>query len=88
MHSIKNIKSVGHYKVYELYDANCDLLYIGSAMEPRARIKEHLRKQSWASEIEFFDISTGDLTRDEARRLEEGLIRTLKPKHNIIHSQY
>lgn len=68
--------------VYRLYNANDELLYVGSG-RMFERIYNHSISTQWfkqvvKAEIEHF------ATRDEARMAEACQIRDLNPKHNKL----
>lgn len=71
----------GPYWVYVLRDTAGRVLYVGQTARPELRMSEH-RIGPWGSEINRFEmISAAD--RDEARRMEAGLIGALTPAYNV-----
>lgn len=66
--------------VYRLWDAEGNLLYIGSAYDPEHRCKEHRKKPWWpevASRTEQWFSARGTAYAEEMKA-----IRTERPKHN------
>ena len=72
--------------IYRLYNAEGQLLYVGITGLGMARLKEHSKKQPWWTEVASASFEhCGD--RESALRGEESLIKTLKPKYNVVHNQ-
>lgn len=70
--------------MYRMYDAAGDLLYLGIAYEPLARIPGHRRKP-WADEVRTVTIEPmGPLVRYEALRVENETIQAERPRHNVV----
>lgn len=73
--------------VYRLYDEDEELLYVGVAIEPRVRFRQHRLDKPWwprvaAREIEWFD------SRAEALAVEGLAIVRELPRHNQAGAQW
>lgn len=68
--------------IYRLYDAHGQLLYVGLSNRPNERVRQHMRRQPWGSEI-----ATGTFERFECRAdaqaEERRAIGSENPMHNI-----
>lgn len=75
-----------HY-LYRLFDIEGDLLYVGVTAHPRNRMKAH-RRREWGGRI---DTARTRLcvfpTIDDAYRAEREVIRTERPRFNVVHNR-
>lgn len=72
--------------VYQLLNANGEVIYIGCAMDVDARIRHHRTVQPWADEIAHVEILAEFDARDDALRCEAFLIGSGRPRHNVQHN--
>jgi predicted GIY-YIG superfamily endonuclease len=73
-----------HY-VYRLRDAEGSLLYVGCAVDPAKRLREHQSDQPWSDLIASQDVE-GPYRRLEALRRETSAIRCEHPRFNVRHN--
>lgn len=67
--------------IYELYDLNGELLYIGKTQDFSRRLRQHLKTKEWSSEI--FSIYLAECANaTEMDIYELYYIGKLKPKYN------
>ena len=76
--------------VYQMYDVNGKLLYVGKARNLKKRLSSYFRKtglslriQSMIKQVSSIDVSLTH-TETEALLLESNLIKSLKPRFNIL----
>jgi excinuclease ABC subunit C len=76
--------------VYRMLDANDTVLYVGKAANLKKRVSSYFNKQqegaktrSLVSQIASIDVSV-TRTETEALLLESSLIKTLRPKYNVL----
>lgn len=72
--------------IYIHRDALGQPLYVGIAMHPRDRNKQHVSKSDWWPAVASIDLQGPWLDRPEALRAEERLIRQLDPPFNVIYT--
>lgn len=72
--------------VYRLYDTNDTLLYVGKSLNAEARITEHRRSKSWASQIERVEIEEWP-SEEAALDAEAMAIQQESPVYNIKKAQ-
>lgn len=71
--------------VYEAYDAEGTLLYVGITDNVTARLKAHSHGKEWWSQVD--QITTESFSsRTLALAAEAERIRTRRPRYNITHS--
>lgn len=76
------------HDLYRLYDGQGSLLYIGISYSALGRIPQHRAAQPWWTEVRSIDVQPlGDVSREEAERLERQAILTEKPIHNVTHNR-
>lgn len=68
--------------VYRLYDADNDLLYIGSSKELPQRYKDHARSKPWWPDVRR-RTETWYETRQQAYGAERKAINTERPRYNV-----
>lgn len=67
--------------VYRLFDADGDLLYIGSSINPGARFTRHKAEQPWWPQVASWALEARS-SLDEARTAEQLAIAAEHPRHN------
>jgi len=67
--------------LYRLYDADGELLYIGTSCDPRARMVNHRTRAWWPLVSERRDEWHQD--RDSARAAERAAIQAERPRYNV-----
>ncbi|MFD5570403.1 GIY-YIG nuclease family protein [Streptomyces cadmiisoli] len=69
--------------VYRLYDEAEQLLYVGVAVDPPVRFRQHRRDKPWWSQVNLREVEWFD-DREAALKVEaEAIVREL-PRHNDI----
>lgn len=68
--------------VYRFYDADDNLLYIGSSKQLDVRYKDHAKKKPWWPDVHR-KTETWYPTRERAYAAERGAIQTERPKYNV-----
>lgn len=68
--------------LYRHYDADGQLLYVGIALSPVARLSQHMSASHWSDDIATVTIERHE-TREDAEDAERAAIREEKPAHNI-----
>lgn len=72
--------------VYRIYGHAGQLLYIGKTGDGSSRVRNHLRKKSWAADIarvEYLECAT----EESCLAVERYLIEQLVPLHNVQHNR-
>lgn len=69
-------------QLYRHFNAAGELLYVGISINAARRSKEH-NKSSWFGEVSRIEIEWFE-TRESALKAEISMIRTEKPKYNIV----
>lgn len=72
--------------VYEWFDADDRLLYVGISEHVARRAGEHEQVKQWWADVARSRV-THYSTRAEAQEVERVLIRHLKPLYNIVHNE-
>jgi len=73
------------YTVYRLYDADGNLLYVGTTNNLERRMASHRHDKQWWSDVA--DVETETVaSATEAAEAERNQIHTLEPLHNAKHS--
>lgn len=67
--------------LYQLYNKNKQIIYIGITKNINRRLNDHNRKKPWASEINYIEV-TEFISESEAMIYETYQISNLKPKYN------
>ncbi|WP_202405628.1 MULTISPECIES: excinuclease ABC subunit UvrC [Halomonadaceae] len=76
--------------VYQMYDANGDILYVGKASNLRKRLASYFRKQGQAIKTQSLVSRIADIqvtvtaSETEALLLEQNLIKSQRPPYNIL----
>ncbi|MEQ6885009.1 excinuclease ABC subunit UvrC [Salicola sp. Rm-C-2C1-2] len=76
--------------VYQMYDANGDILYVGKAANLRKRLASYFRKQGQAVKTQSLVSRIADIqvtvtaSETEALLLEQNLIKSQRPPYNIL----
>ncbi|WP_198949414.1 excinuclease ABC subunit UvrC [Halovibrio salipaludis] len=76
--------------VYQMYDANGDILYVGKASNLRKRLASYFRKQGQAIKTQSLVTRIADIqvtvtaSETEALLLEQNLIKSQRPPYNIL----
>lgn len=76
--------------VYQMYDANGDILYVGKASNLRNRLASYFRKQGQAIKTQSLVGRIADIqvtvtaSETEALLLEQNLIKSQRPPYNIL----
>lgn len=76
--------------VYQMYDANGDILYVGKAANLRKRLASYFRKQGLAVKTQSLVSRIADVqvtvtaSETEALLLEQNLIKSQRPPYNIL----
>lgn len=76
--------------VYQMYDANGDILYVGKAANLRKRLTSYFRKQGQAVKTQSLVSRIADIqvtvtaSETEALLLEQNLIKSQRPPYNIL----
>lgn len=68
--------------VYRFFDANDNLLYVGSTRHWATRLDTHRRSAEWYPEVARHEV-TAYATMEEAREQERTLIATAAPWYNV-----
>ncbi len=68
--------------VYTLVNTMLEPLYIGCCADVEKRLRGH-RQRDWFSDVHM--ILVEDHQADDAKAIEIDLIKSLKPKHNVMH---
>jgi excinuclease UvrABC nuclease subunit len=68
--------------VYQCFDADDNLLYVGIATSWPSRFLAHKHGSSWFASVARLELEHYD-SREDARRREKELVQTTAPIHNI-----
>ena len=86
--NIKNLSSAPG--VYRMYDVNEKVIYVGKARNLKKRVSSYfvdrvssVKTQAMVSQIRHFDVIITH-TENEALILENNLIKSLKPRYNVL----
>lgn len=72
---------MSHPTVYRFFNADEELLYVGSTFQPHIRWKEH-KKRDWFREVAAVRVEHFDDV-EEMKRAEWAAIKTESPRYNI-----
>lgn len=76
----------GRTAVYQFFARPRSHLYIGISNDPPRRFGEHAETKSWWPDVDHgLTKITWYSTRNQALRVEAGLIRRHRPPHNVQH---
>jgi len=67
--------------VYQCFDAQENLLYVGMTSSCERRMKQHEANSSWHRDMATYTAESFD-SREEAALCEKNLIKSMKPMHN------
>lgn len=71
------------YYVYQMLNADGEVLYVGYTCELRRRIRTHYKQRVWvAKEVSLVEVESEWDIREEAEAREQFLISDLRPKYN------
>ena len=86
--NLKNLSSAPG--VYRMYDANDKVIYVGKARNLKKRVSSYfvdrvtaVKTQAMVSQVRHFDVIITH-TENEALLLENNLIKSLKPRYNVL----
>src|SRR5690606_5214433 len=71
--------------VYRIYDASCELVYIGMGHEPDARVSAHRADKPWREHIATYEV-TWHPNRADAFAAEAKLVKAERPRYNVVHT--
>jgi hypothetical protein len=78
---------IGGQQLYRLFDADGDLLYVGISYSAIARYAQHKAEKPWIGDVCTITIETHDVSRSEIEFVEAEVIRSEKPRYNVVHAR-